>query len=250
MISFNGNNLESAYLLVNKVNKFDAPSRELLSETLTTQDGFELIRGYWRNRRIVIGGTLDASSSSHLGSLIDELKGNLSGINKNLDLDYGGETRRYKGTLSSFEAPEDFYNITHISYTAEFLCQPFGYAPTSISITADDVTASDHSETFSVIGSYNPQPVITLTFSAESGASAVSLENETTGETILIEHDFEADDVLTINTETHKVTVNSTQVDFDGPIIAFSTRDNTIKVAVDSSSHTYDLSITYTPRYL
>lgn len=250
MISFNGNTIESAYVLVNKLNRYGTGERDIYSETLSFQDGFEVLRSYWRSRTIILEGTLDATSSDHLGTLLDTLKSNLSGINKNLDIDYAGGTRRFKGTLTKLEAPEDFYNITHLPYTAEFLCQPFGYATTNVSITASDVTAGTHTETFTVTGTYKPQPIITITFTAESGATAVSVENETTGETIVIEQNFSVDDVLVINTETQKVTLNGTQIDFSGPMIDFDIGSNTVNIDVSSTSHTYDLDITYNPRYL
>lgn len=249
MISFNSNNLESAYLIINKVNKFGTPDRDIYSETLSFQDGFEVLRDYWRSRTIKIEGMLDATSSAHLASQIDTLKQNLSGVNKNLDVDYGGATRRYKATLSGLEAPEDFYNITHLPYGAEFLCQPFGYGTSTISIAASDVTASSHTETFTVTGTYKPLPTISITFTAESGASSVSVTTGT-GDVILIETAFTANDVLAINCEAQKVTLNGTQIDFSGPIPAFTTGSNTVDIAVISTSHTYDLSIDYIPRYL
>ena len=250
MISFNGNNLESSYLIINKLNKSDAPERELYSEALSFQDGFEIIRGYWRSRKIVIGGMMDATSASHLGTLLDSLKENLSGINKNLDVDYGGSTRRYKGTLAGLSAPEEFYNITHLPYTAEFLCQPFGYGTSTVSITASDVTASSHTETFTVTGTYKPLPTITITFTAESGASSVTITQMDTGDQTLIEQAFTANDVLIINTETQKVTLNAVNIDFTGPIPEFATGSNSLNIAVSSTSHTYDLDVEYTPRYL
>lgn len=249
-ITFDSNNLESSYLIVNRLNKSDAPNREIQSEMLSLQDGHTIVTDFWRSRTIVIGGTLDATSSSHLADLLDTLKQDLSGRNKNLDIPYGSSTRRFKATLTSLKAPEEFYNITHLPYTAEFFCQPFGYATTTTSFTSNDLTGSSETDSMTVVGTYKPQPTITITFDSATSATSVTFTNTTTGDEITIEEAFSMDDVLVINTETHKVTLNGTQVDFDGPIPKFATGSNSFQIDVGSSSHQYDLSIVYTPRYL
>lgn len=250
MISFNSNDLQTAYLLVNKINKSDAPARELHSENLSIQDGFVVVSNYWRSRTITIAGTLDASSSAHLGTLLDELKENLSGVNKNLDVDYAGGTRRYKATLSKLDAPEDFYNITHLPYTAEFVCQPFGYGTSEISFTSSDVTAASQDETLTITGTYRPNPLITITFGTSASATSVVLTNTSTGDIITISDTFTDGDVLAINTDTHKVTKNGTQIEFSGPMPGFVTGTNYITIDMSGTTINYDLVITYTPLYL
>lgn len=250
MISFNGNNLESAYLIVNKLNKANAPTREIQSETLSFQDGFNVVADFWRSRTIAISGTITATTANDLATQIDLLKMNLSGVNKNLDVDYGASTRRYVGTLTKLEAPEEFYNITHLPYTAEFLCQPFGYATSNQVLSGNGVTGSVYTNTLTVIGTYKPQPIFSLAFNTENAASAVSFSNSTTGDTITITHNFQADDVLYINTETHKVTLNGVQVDFTGPMPDFVVGENNISISVPATARNYDFSIIYTPTYL
>jgi len=250
MITFNSNNLSSTYLIVNRINKSDAPQRELQNETLSFQDGFVTMADFWRSRTVVIGGTIDATSTGHLGDLLDTLKQNLSGVNKNLDVDYGSGTRRYKATMSRLEAPEDFYNITHLPYTAEFTCQPFGYATSPTNFSSNDITGASETDSVTIDGTYPAQPVITIEFTASSGASAVSFTNNETAETITIEETFSTDDVLVINTENHKVTLEGTQVDFDGPMIAFELGSNSFTLDIDSTSHTVDLDIDFTATFL
>lgn len=250
MITFDSNSLEDSYLIVNRLNKSDAPIREIQSEILSFQDGHTIVTDFWRSRTIVIGGTINATSAAHLADELDTLKQNLSGRNKNLDIPYGDSTRRFKATLTSFSAPEEFWNITHIPYTAEFLCQPFGYATSTTSFTADDVTASSYEDSHTTVGTYKPEPTITLTFNSASDVTSVAFTNTTTGDTITIEETIAEDDVLVVNCETHKVTLNGTQIDFNGPIPVFNTGENEFQIDVGSTSHDYDLSATYTPRYL
>lgn len=251
MISFDSNNLESAYLIVNRLNKSDAPTREIQSENLSYQDGFNVVSNFWRSRTIMIGGTIDASSAAHLADTLDTLKQNLSGVNKNLDVDYGNSTRRYKGTLTRLEAPEEFFNITHLPYTAEFLCQPFGYATLNQTLTSNDVTGATYSNTLSVVGTYKPQPIITITMnSATSVTGGFSFANTTTGDTISISGSITGSDVFVINTETHKVTKNGVQVDFTGPMPDFATGDNAFTITMAGTARQYDLVISYPPRYL
>lgn len=250
MISFNGNNLESAYLIINRLNKSDSPERALQSENLSFQDGRSVVTDFWRSRTITIGGTINATSSAHLGDLLDTLKEDLSGKEKNLDVDYGGGTRRYVGTLTGLNAPEEFYNITHLPYTAEFFCQPFGKATSTVTFESNNVTASPETDSITTLGSYKPKPVIRMTFDSATSVTGVSFENTTTGDTIEITESIVADDVLVIDTDNNKVTLEGVQVDFDGPIPDFSLGLNNFTITVDGSAHQYDLEIVYTPTYL
>ena len=250
MISFNGNNLESAYLIINRLNKSDAPQRELQNEVLSFQDGHSVIADFWRSRSISISGMINATSAAHLGTLLDTLKGDLSGKEKNLDVDYGGGTRRYVGTMTALNAPEEFYNITHLPYTAQFICQPFGKETSVTTFSSNDITASTETDSITTTGSYKPQPLIQITFDSATAVTGVSFENTTTGDTISITETIVAGDVLIIDTETHKVTLEGTQVDFDGPMPDFVLGLNSFSIEVDSTAHQYDLEITYTPTYL
>ena len=251
MISFDSSNLESAYLLVNRLNKSDAPSRDIQSENIAFQDGFNIVANFWRSRTIVIGGTLDATSSAHLATLIDTLKQNLSGVGKNLDLDFGNGTRRYLATLSKLSMPEEFYNITNITYTAEFLCQPFGYDTSNQNVIVSGITTSPYNGSLSAIGTYKPTPVITITMSAASGVTGgISFANTTTGDVITIPGAIASTDVIVIDTDTQKVTKNGVQVDFNGPIPNFAVGINAFTVTMGGTSRTYNLAISYIPRYL
>lgn len=250
MISFDSNNLSSAQLVVNKINKSDAPTRDIQIEPLAFQDGFVVPSNFWRSRTIRISGMIVADTAADLADALDQLKQDLSGVNKNLDVDHGSSTRRYKGTLSKLEAPEDFYNITFLPYEAEFICQPFGYGTSSVNVSSDDMTASARTVDMTVTGTYRPLPTITINFSTETGASAVSIANNTTADTITITQAFNAGDVLVVNCEEQKVTVNGLQVDFSGPIPLFATGDNSLTFTIPATARNVDIDIDYIPRYL
>jgi phage-related protein len=250
MISFDSNNLSSAYLVVNRLNKSDSPTRELQVENLAFNDGFVIASDFWRSRTIKIAGMIVADSAAQLATLLDDLKQDLAGINKNLDVDHGDGTRRYKATLAKFEAPEDFYNISYLPYEAEFLCQPFGYATASVNVSSDDITASPKTIDMTVTGNYRPLPTVTITFTTETGASAVSLTNNTTGDTITVTQAFNASDVMIINCEEQKVTVNGVQVDFTGPIPLFAVGANELVLTIPATARNVNVDIDYTPRYL
>lgn len=250
MISFDGNNLESAVVLINKLNRFDGAVRDLQVEFMSFQDGFYIPSDYWRSRTIKLSGMINSASASDMATQVDSLKQYLSGVNKNLDIDYGSGTRRFKATLKDLQAPEEFYNITHLPYQAEFICQPFGYATSNTTFSSSDITTASHSGSHDVVGTYKPQPIITITFDSATSVTALTFTNTTTGDAITVTTALAASDVLVINTETHKVTKNGSQIDFTGPIPEFSTGTNEYTIAVTSTSHQYDLSISYLPRYL
>ena len=120
----------------------------------------------------------------------------------------------------------------------------------SINVSSDDVTGATKTVDVTVSGTYRPLPTITITFTSETGASAVSMTNNDTGDTITITTTLNASDILVINCEEQKVTLNGTLIDFAGPIPLFQVGDNELAFSFPATARDVDIDIDYVPRYL
>ncbi|MHC1728060.1 MAG: hypothetical protein AB9866_19000 [Syntrophobacteraceae bacterium] len=250
MITFNGYALESSTLSIIKLNRFDAAERDLQEEQQSFNDGFFIPSDFWRKKSFHIDGLITADTAADLATAVDTLKQNLAGVRKNLDVPYGSGTRRFIATLSKFSAPEEFYNITHLPYSAEFICEPISMATSSTNYSLDSKTTSPFTGSVTTTGTYRPLPIIILTFSAANTGTEIKFQNLTTGDEITITRNFTTGAIFVINTETHRVTHNGTEIDFTGPIPQFIIGLNSLNVIVTATSFNVNLDIDYVQRFL
>lgn len=251
MITFDGNIIEDAEIIVNKTIKSGSPKRELQTEALGRLDGFVTLANFWRSRTIVLTGNLITNTPAELISKLDNLKKNLSGIEKNLDITLqDGTVRRYIATMSAFEAPEEHYNITHLPFDIEFTCQPFGLA-TSVELESfNSITGGTFIDSITTIGSAESELKLTFTFNNASGVSFIKFTGTESETTIFIEENIETSDILIIDSTLKTVYLNGVEVDFTGTFPVFIAGENNFDIEVVSTSHNYDLDIEYTPRFL
>lgn len=251
MITFDGHTLDEAEMIVSRINRVNLPDREMQMEGVAYSDGFSIQANFYRSRTIALEGHFLATSNAHLLDTIDTYKKNLQGINKNLDVDYAGTIRRYKATLQRFSAPEDYYHVTHIPYTVEFICQPFGYATNPVTISLSGITATSSAQTVSTMGTYKSLPTITLTFTSASGVSEVSIANTTNNDILKFNDPITTGDVLVINSETKEVTLNGAIADFVGPFPRLVAGSNSMTFEVTAAgSFDYNIDISYVPTFV
>lgn len=250
-VTFDGNSIQSANVLTNKIQHTDYSRRVLNRERKSQDDGFDLLDNYFSERIIIIRGSIKGSSASDLDSQIDTLKENLGGQEKNLDISFGGSTRRYVATVSDLRIPEEYYHLTVVPYEVEFICQPFGRDTSETNHSNDGITSSPESSSLSISGTASPRPKITITIVSETSMTAIKFENTTTSESITITRSFSAGEVLEIDTENKTVEVDDTEVDFSGVFPEFLPGTNSYTLTItDGGAFEVNLDIDYTSLYL
>ena len=250
-ISFDSYDLQTSEIKTRSINHKQYPSRVIdIESNLRTAD-FKFIASYWDKKIVTVKGSLTATTSTALRTLIDDMKNNLQGIEKNLDIDYGNGTIRYTATVQSLEIPDDFYYITHVPFTIEFLCQPYARSTTSTNSSLDGITTSPKSHSFVVTGSSDPLPEITLTINNETTMTEIEFNNVTTSDTITITRAFSDAEVLVIDCKNQTVKVDDVDVDFVGVLPRFDTGTNSCTITItDGGAFNVDLDIDYYSHYL
>ena len=249
-VTYDSFDIQSATVISNKIQHTDYAGRAIQRRRKTRDDGFDILENYFTERIIVIRGVVKGSSESVLDTNIDNLKENLSGEEKNLDIDFGGSTRRYIATVRELRIPEEFYNLTVVPYEVEFVCQPFGRNTSTTNHSDDANTSSPFTGSLNVAGNAAPKPKITLLINSLTSISVIEFKNTTTNESIKITRTFVASDSLVIDTDAKTVKVNGTEVDFSGVFPAFVIDTNNYEVTVTGSGFNIDLDIDYLPLFL
>lgn len=168
-----------------------APERELDTFKLSRDDGSILVASVYGTKTISLRGVLVGSSQSDLETKIDAFKELFSRPEKNLDIDWEGNTRRYVATCKAMDFDRDHFHIRFVPWTAEFLIVS-GEGKATSSTTASFVTSSGNpiTEQFTLAGSKAPKPIITIEGDAPSAfdaaVSGIEITNTDNGDKIAI----------------------------------------------------------------
>lgn len=250
-ITYNSFDLQDANWKTRLIRHKQMPDKVLDLQPIARDDSYILVNTYYPRKEITIEGTLVCTTNADLRTKLDNMKTALRTNEQNLDIDYGGSVIRYTATVSALDVPDDYYHITLLPFSVTFMCEPFGKATTTNSLTASNVTAATYTNTINVTGSADPKPTIKVTIDAETSMTKVKFENTTTSESITVSQSLSAADVIEIDCENKSVEVNSTEVDFLGQFPAFNPDTNSFTITTtDGGAFQYDLYIEYYPSYL
>lgn len=191
-----------------------APDRVLDLAPLAQEGGSVLVSERYGEKRIVVQGVLSAASAAALEAAIDSFKELFSRIEKNLDISWGGSTRRYVATCVRHTFNRDHYNINFVPWTAEFVV-PSGEGKDTTTTTPNEaealsVTPSVNYDTTTVViaGSKAPKPTITFAGADFASIKGMEYKNEDTGERLIVTYpgDWSAGgDAVVINCDAKTV---------------------------------------------
>jgi len=247
-ITFDNTSITNAVFQVKKITSENADSVELNMYDLARQRGGFIVNRELRPRTITITGNITGSSASNLEEHIDEIKELFSRRAKNLDIQYASGTRRFVATCSSMTVNRDYYHVTFAPYEATFVIPAgVGYATSE---TVEDITGITdlvYSGSVTIAGTATPKPRITITIQSETDVTAFNLLAN--GEKMTIEDTFTAGDVIVINENTMKVTLNGDEHDFLGKFPSVIIGLNAFAITTTGTDVEYDLNIAYTKTY-
>lgn len=203
---------------------------------------------------IIIAGAIVGSTQDDLDSRIDTFKAYFNARNANLDIDYGGTTRRYIATATSVSVSRQ-QKALHATFQVEFACtQPFGEETTATNIANETAyTAATLTETPTIGGTAPYQlPITTVTINALTGtADYIQLTNDLNGQTMIVSGlGFAADDVLIIDAANRSVTLNDVEVDYFGTFLELEPGANSLTYTDGFTTRDVDILIEYYKRYL
>ena len=250
-ISFNSFSLQSSEYITRTITHRQIGDRVLNTKPNLRRGSFDIVDTRFTSKIITITGWIKSDTAANLRTAIDTMKENIQGKEKNLDIDYGSGTIRYKSTVQSVDIQEEAWYISQVPFTIEFLCEPWGTTPTTSSQSYLNKTTTTHSDTINITGSMGPFPTLTVDIDSESDMTVIKFQNDTTNDWVQIDRSFAAGESLVIDCLNETIQVDGTNVDFTGVFPGFETNTNSFMVTItDSGAFQYDLKISYNPHYL
>jgi hypothetical protein len=206
------------------------------------------------NKPITISGVIVGTTIADCDAQIDTFNGCLIAQGANLDIDYGGSTRRYIATATNIDVQRPG-NLSWANFIVTFTCtQAFGQDVNQTTIlNSTGRTSATYSDGYTFGGTAPYQtPIFTLTYTAVSGATnkAVIIGNSGNGQEITVQRTWSNGDVLVVDCSNSTVTVNGVPVDFTGAFPLFPPGAQTISYSDGFSSRTFSYNLVYSLLYL
>lgn len=259
-LTFNTNDLQTYNTVTkvgintNKIEHTDIPDQVMSIFAQADANKSVIPNVNYPSKKITIRGTIHGSSQADLDSRIDTFKGYFNGKDKNLDITYSSGTRRYIATKNAISIDREDHAL-FARFVVEFICaQPFGVDTSATSIANQTAqTGATHTYTPTIEGSAPYQyPIITITINTVTeGSDYIQVSNDNNGQDMLLyDMDFEADDVIVIDTFERTVTINDELVEALGTFLELEPGANSITITDGFSARNIDILIEYYKRWL
>lgn len=249
-VTFNSVNISSGNYSIKNIQHETATPRDLFMYELSREGGANLINAEWKPKNIIITGIITGETMSALETNIDTFKKVLSTRNANLDISYETGTRRYIATAKVIQIERDYYNLTYAPFSVEFVI-PTGAGLDIVSTSFSTVSISAHTlenVPITIGGTKEPRFNIEIDFDLASSVSSVSVFLN--GDKITIDETISAGQTLIIDTENKVVTIDGVAKNYTGIFPRLTLGENYYKIVTSSTSHRFDVTVTYTKNYL
>ncbi len=252
-VSYNGNSLQtfdgSHGIITQSIEHAGKNAKKAQSYALSHANASAIPFVEYPAKPITITGVIVGTTIADCDTLIDTFNGYLVAQGANLDIDYGGGTRRYVATATNIDVQRPGY-LNYANFTVTFTCtQAFGQDVNQTTILNDTGrTSASYSDSYTFGGTAPyQQPIFTITYSAISGGTnkAVIIGNSGNGQEITISRTWATSDVLVVDCAKSNVTVNGIATDFTGAFPLFAPGAQTISYSDNLTSRTFDINIVY-----
>lgn len=222
-VTFDGTDIITTTYITRFAKHESVAKRDISLASLARADGQVFVAERYGEKTIKLQGMLKGSSQSDLESKIDAFTELFSRPEKNLDIDWGGSTRRYVATCKEHNFDRDFYHLSAVPWTAEFVvASGVGKDTTTTQPSAADGDTInfdplnpvlDGSTSFTIAGSKAPKPVVTIVGTFGSVVRGIEYKNTDTGQRLIITYPGSWGSSRTINIDFENKTVTGDVVD-------------------------------------
>ena len=258
-VTFNTYDLQTATIITTDIDHDTIPAQALRQYSKVRGDGVLITDKRFSVKKIKLVGRVHGTTADNMDSLLDTFRQKLLGtdtVNKDLDIDYNGVTRRYVATCVSLNINDQDGSINFSNFTAEFIAtKPYGEDTTGSNIfTRSALTTAPDSGSMTATGSAPEQQItVVVEINSFTGAAVntITVGNDTTGRKISVSRAWTALEVLTVDTAAFTVDVDGTPVDYTGafPVFAGGT-SQTFIYDDDFTARNVEVDVTHKRRML
>lgn len=262
-ISFNTNSFQTydpstrVGIITEDINFSDVAARDMPMYPLALANRSVITTSDYPNKAISINGTIIGSSLTDIDSRMDAFRGFLRGIEKNLDINFNGATRRFIASANAVSVVKKGKQL-YAKFTVQFICSiPFGAdVAATTALTATGRTANSYADAYTFLGTAPYQkPKITITYTAVTGGGTyMSFGNANNGQSVNITGiTFAPGDVLVIDPNDASgspVRLNGVPINYTGAIPEFEPGLCSFNYADGFTTRTFNILVEYNKLYL
>lgn len=215
-----------------------ATERELSFLSLARDDGSVLINDRRGMKTIQLQGILTATTQALLEVAIDSFKELFSRQQKNLDLSWGGSTRRYVATCKSHDFNRDHFHLKFVPWTAEFVVfSGVGEDLTETVIVNEETFSANYkTKAITLLGSAEPKIRFDIDINDVVGiVRGVELKNTDNGERIVVTQSSSLHEAnIEFDTRLKTAKINGVEVAYYGIFPNFVVGTNNIQITLGS----------------
>lgn len=232
-LRFNNFRLDINGYKVDELDTSQMPDIRLNKYELAHDDGSVITGKYFGEKKIVAKGRVNGSDVIDMNDKLDALKYQFSLINRPLDYEINGETRRCTATVASLSIDVSGYACF---YTVTFSCNSYAELIDSTTLTFNSPTTSGPSyHALSIDSNYNPHLSVDLTVNSYNGVAtndSITIENVTNGERMRVTREWRWADKLSVDGENRQVWV------YPATLLSFDTFDTSVRTTTVTASTT------------
>lgn len=252
VVMFAGNDMSAITGLELENHDFNQlPERDIRINKLARRDKSIITSAEYVSKNIPIYFYACGGSRAGTEDVVTQLKSLIQSQNGLLAVSQGGDTVEYIATMNEMEVE---WIGTSAQITLNFIASdPVGKNSTAVDFIAPtNVTTSNASYSSIVLGSATVYPTFTITIAAVTGgaAASITINNALTAQGITITRDWAAGEILEINSEDMKATVDGEVVDFTGMFPQFTSGTQQMQYVDSFTTRDLTIEATYNPRLL
>lgn len=257
-VEFEGNRLDE----VTGVNLFnhnftDLPNRKVQIHKIARRSLSIVTSSEYESKEIRVFMDICGGTRAETEEIVTTVKALTQAQNGSLKAWQGNSLTEYTATLNEFNT---VWNSANAYCELVFIAStPIGEASQVETLfNLSGVTGSTAAADFTVGGSFNAQPTITITITSVTGGggASISLVNALTNQGITITANqpgfgsFDTGDIIEINTKTYKAQRNGIDIDYSGIFPTFPSGLQQASYSDTFTTRTVQIAATYNRRFV
>ena len=231
---------------------YSMPKIDLNYKSLAEQDGAVLLDKRMQHKEINIKGSMIKNTQAQLDKLIDKLKSQVNKEAVDLVIDFGDKTRTYRVTIQALNVQRR-RGLSIATYDLSLFSQyPFGADEIYTELVSGKVTTASESVEVFIEGNYPTSPLVNLTVNSVTNGTggSISINNASNFIGVTVTRDWQAGDILQIDSLSKDVLVNGSQVEYTGRFPVWQAGSGVMNYTDTFSDRDVDILVTYIQQYI